>query len=254
MTREGIDVSMVKANPRASRGKFQRCVEAVSARGGAYDPRAVCAVQERRAIGQRELTRRAVAGKRRAQRAHNPADAASEAYQIFHGEPPSRFTEVVERRHHHGFLFSVGRLEYLIVRTIDRSSEVKLKKFAGAFLAGNEQAFKELSETGHARAQLYIKDGDQSINLEDFGIDPQRAHEIETLGRVIDVGYETNKVHLGAEGGQAIYDHKFRRTREGDVEITVDWARYPDLIYYVLDERLEFSGGSYELIAEGINL
>jgi hypothetical protein len=184
----------------------------------------------------------------------NPADAASQAYQIFHGEAPSRFTEVVERRHHHGFLFSVGRLEYLIVRTIDRSSEVKLKKFAGAFLAGNEQAFKELSETGHARAQLYIKDGDQSINLEDFGIDPHRAHEIETLGRVIDVGYETNKVHLGDEGGQAIYDHKFRRTREGDVEITVDWARYPDLIYYVLDERLEFSGGSYELIAEGINL
>jgi hypothetical protein len=55
-------------NPRGSRGKFERCVEAVSARGGAYDPRAVCAAQERREIGQRELTRRAIAGKRRAAR------------------------------------------------------------------------------------------------------------------------------------------------------------------------------------------
>ena len=297
-------------NPRGSRGKFERCVEAVAARGGAYDPRAVCAVQERREIGQRELTRRAVAGKRRAARGNpgfvvggsqwvgdrayakrlaqtfadqsqrpvtvapvdekgyagrviytarpkaakrNPAEAAAEAYKIFNGEPPSRFTTVTERRHEHRFLFSVGNLRSLVVRTIDRTSEVKLKKFGGAFLAGNEQAFKQLSKTGKARAQLYIKDGDQSINLEDFGIDPDKAHEIETLGKVIDVDYETNKVHLGDEGGEAVYHHKFRRTREGDAEVKVHWARYPDLIYYVLDQRMEFSGGSYELIAEGIN-
>jgi hypothetical protein len=301
-----------KKNPRGTTGKFERCVEAVSARGGAYDPRAVCAAQERREIGQRELTRRAVEGKRRAARGNaasyrgrsvreleqmrvyaqaraydndwmvrqqgredvkdidkalanarrreakqargNPADTAAEAYERFHGEPPSRFTEVTERIHYHANLWSVGTLTYLIVRTIDKTAEVKLKKFAGAFLAANEQAWEDLARTGHARAQLFIKGGDQSIQLEDFGIDSRRAHEVETLGRIVGVGYETTKVHLGSEGGHAVYDHKFKTTREGDAEVKVDWARYPDLIYRVLDEHLEFSGGSYELIAEGINL
>jgi hypothetical protein len=184
----------------------------------------------------------------------NPADTAAEAYERFHGEPPSRFTEVTERIHYHANLWSVGTLTYLIVRTIDKTAEVKLKKFAGAFLAANEQAWEDLARTGHARAQLFIKGGDQSIQLEDFGIDSRRAHEVETLGRIVGVGYETTKVHLGSEGGHAVYDHKFKTTREGDAEVKVDWARYPDLIYRVLDEHLEFSGGSYELIAEGINL
>ena len=289
-----------KTNPRGTRGKFERCVEAVSKRGGAYDPRAVCAAQERREIGQKELTRRAVAGKRRAARGNpgrwavlsnygdiletfktksqaqkyaeqvqrvfgakatvkdlgkgNPADLAAEAYEKFHGQPPSEYVEITERIHHHGNLFSVGNLESLTIRTIDKTSEVKLSGFKGAILAANEQAFKELSRTGHSRAQLFVKGGDQSVNLEDFGIDPHRAHEVETLGKAIDVDYETNKVHLGDEGGEAVYHHKFRRTREGDMEVKVRWARYPDVIYRVLDERLEFSGGSYELIAEGINL
>ena len=296
MASEGIDVSLVKDNPRGTRGNFERCVEAVSSRGGAYDPRAVCAVQERKEIGQRELTRRAVAGKRRAARGNpgydvqmaglpvawfptkaradryarqlesagnrgsvkvvkkNPADLAAEAYEKFHGQPPSEFVEVTERIHHHANLFSVGNLESLTIRTIDKTSEVKLSGFKGAILAANEQAFKELSRTGHSRAQLFVKGGDQSVNLEDFGIDPDKAHETETLGKAIDVDYETNKVHLGDEGGEAVYHHKFRRTREGDAEVKVRWARYPDVIYRVLDERLEFSGGSYELIAEGINL
>jgi hypothetical protein len=311
----------VKRNPRGTTGKFERCVEAVSKRGGAYDPRAVCAAQERREIGQRELTRRAVAGKKRAARGNpddliapyvpdpprplakkygphwrdradatelqreynreaaarakalkayrayvaesnrryyarhgNPADTAAEAYERFHGEPPTEFVTVTRKIHYHGHLFSVGNLVALVVRTIDRESEVKLKQFRGAFLAANEQAFKDLARTGRARAQLFIEDGDQSINLEDFGIDPERSHEVETLGRIVRVDYETTKVHLGSEGGHAVYEHKFKTTREGDAEVKVDWARYPDLIYRVLDEHLEFSGGSYELIAEGINL
>ena len=30
-------------------------------------------------------------------------------------------------------------------------------------------------------------------------------------------------------------------------------ARYPDLIYRVMDEQFEVSGGSYEILREGIN-
>src|SRR5262249_54186759 len=178
----------------------------------------------------------------------NPADTASKAYEIFHGEPPSRFTTVTEKRHEHEFLASIGKLQSLVIRSIDRKSEVTLSKFRGAFLAMNEQAFEELVENGKVITQLFIKGGDQSVNPEDFGIDPGRLHEIETLGRATAVNYDTVKVHLGDEGGDAVYHHKFRRTRKGDMEVKVRWARYPDVIYHVLDRRLEFSGGSYELI------
>lgn len=302
-----------RGNPRGSRGKFARCVEEVQASGSAYDPRAVCAASERKAYGQAELTRRAIAGKRRAARGNrpishryfarlgssgqyeivdthtgqvvrgvktksaaiqalasmnakalargeayairNPADAAERAYEIFHGEPPSESVTVTEQIHYHKHLFSIGDLESLVIRTVDRTAEIKLKQFKGAYLAANEQAFEELARNRKVLAQLFIKGGDQSVNLADFGIDPDRSHEVETLGRAIFVGYETNKVHLGDEGGEALYLHKFKTTRgAGDFEVKVYWARYPDVIYRVLDQHLEFSGGSYELIAEGINL
>jgi hypothetical protein len=62
----------VAINPDKLKGGFARCVKAVSAKGGAYDPRAVCASSERKKYGQREMTRRAIAGKRRKARKHNP--------------------------------------------------------------------------------------------------------------------------------------------------------------------------------------
>jgi len=302
----GDEIKVVE-NP----GAFERCVKSVKARGSAYDPRAVCATAGRKKYGQAEMTRRAIAGKRRAARGNpeddepraffkerndgkysvqfvyprsgsrvnkiltrekfeemkasgkyhvyhssrgNPASAAAEAYERFHGEPPSRITTVTRTVHHHDHLWSVGTLKHLTILTVDQTAKVKLKSFRGAFLAANEQAFADLSRTGKARAQLFIEGGDQSIDLADFGIDPDRSHEVETLGRATAVHYETNKVHLGDEGGEAVYEHKFRRTRKGDAEVKVRWARYPDVIYRVLDQHLEFSGGSYELIAEGINL
>ena len=65
------ELGAVKAhrNPRRNpglTGKFQRCVEAVKAKGGAYDPKAVCAARERRKYGQKALTRASIAGKKRA--------------------------------------------------------------------------------------------------------------------------------------------------------------------------------------------
>ena len=67
------ELGAVKAHRNPQRnpgltGKFQRCVEAVKAKGGAYDPKAVCAAQERRTYGQKALTRASIAGKKRAAR------------------------------------------------------------------------------------------------------------------------------------------------------------------------------------------
>jgi hypothetical protein len=57
----------IRANPGLT-GRFKKCVAAVSSRGGAYDPKAVCAAEERRKYGQKALTAASVAGKKRATR------------------------------------------------------------------------------------------------------------------------------------------------------------------------------------------
>jgi hypothetical protein len=116
----------------------------------------------------------------------------------------------------------------------------RIEGFGGAILAFNEK-----------KNQLFIEGGDQAMDLADFGID--NPHELETLGRVTYIGYECNKTHLGKEGGQALYVHKFRTTNDNGRHVVVKYTRYPDLIYDVRNEQLLFSGGSYEIMAEGIN-
>jgi hypothetical protein len=173
----------------------------------------------------------------------NPADAAAAGYKDFHGAPPSEFVEVRERVHVHKYLSGAGVLKRLVVAAIDGKAEVKLSGFGkGCLLAFNEK-----------RNQLFIVGGDQTVDLAAFGIDPAGAHELETLGRVTKIDYFTSKEHLGDEGGTALYRHGFRMTNENGRHVTVRVARYPDLIYRVRDEKLEFSGGSYTIIAEGID-
>jgi hypothetical protein len=62
----GYSVKPLKGN--AAKSAFQRCVSDVEKKGGAYDPRAVCASAGRSKYGQREMTRRSLAGKKRARR------------------------------------------------------------------------------------------------------------------------------------------------------------------------------------------
>ena len=87
--------------------------------------------------------------------------------------------------------------------------------------------------------------------LKKFGI--RNPHEIETLGKVTALDYFTTKTHLGSEGGTAVYAHRLRTTNQDGQHVTVTIARYPDLIYRVMDQQFEFSGGSYEIRAEGID-
>ena len=73
----------LQENPKA-RSAFDRCVASVAAKGGAYDPRAVCASAGRKKLGQAEMTRRAVAGKGKAARG-NPASVLVDGREIFTG-------------------------------------------------------------------------------------------------------------------------------------------------------------------------
>jgi hypothetical protein len=169
----------------------------------------------------------------------NPAKGAAEVYEEFHGFKPSEVVTVTKKIHYHAQLAAAGLLTHLDVWGIDRKGH-RIEGFKGAFLAFNE-----------TKNQLFVEGGDQSVNLEDFGIDP--PHELETLGRLTDIGYKTNKTHLGDEGGEAVYVHKFRTTNDNGKHVTVRIARYPDLIYDVRNAQLLFSGGSYEILREGIN-
>ena len=212
----------LQALKRSNPSKFDRCVKAVQARGGAANAYAVCT-----AAGTRNRGRR------------NPASASAEVFEEFHGYAPSEVITVTKHIHHHEHLAAAGKLTHLDIWGVDEQGH-RLKGFKGALLAFNE-----------AKNQLFIEGGDQSIDLKAFGIDS--AHEFETLGKVTDIGYQTNKTHLGDEGGEAIYVHKFRSTNENGRHVIVRIAREPDLIYDVRNEQLLFSGGSYEILREGIN-
>jgi hypothetical protein len=63
------------------RGAFERCVESVSKRGGAYSPRGVCATAGRRKYGKKKFQAMAAAGRRKAARRSNiPLDPVSLGY------------------------------------------------------------------------------------------------------------------------------------------------------------------------------
>lgn len=173
----------------------------------------------------------------------NPAEEAAQGYRDFHGEDPKEMVKVTSTVHFHRHLSGAGELEYLVIDTTDGKYRTTVKFKKDVLLAFNEK-----------RNQLFIEGGDQSVDLKDFGIDSKDAHELETLGKATRIGYFTNKAHLSAEdGGEAIYDHKFRMTNENGRHVTVRVAKYPDVIYRVRDQHLEFSGGSYKILPEGID-
>jgi hypothetical protein len=169
----------------------------------------------------------------------NPATASAESLEDFHGFAPSEVITVTKHIHHHEHLAAAGKLTHLDVWGIDGKGH-HVSGFKGAFLAFNE-----------TKNQLFVEGGDQSVNLSDFGI--KSPHELETLGRLTDIGYHTNKTHLGDEGGEAVYAHQLRTTNEDGKHVVVKITRYPDVIYRGLDQQMEFSGGSYEIRAEGID-
>ncbi len=176
----------------------------------------------------------------------NPAEASARAFEDFHGTPPTELVKVTRKVHTHRHLASAGVLRKLRVDAIDGRGAVGI-----TFYSGKNEKKQTILAFNERRNQLFVEGGDQEVNLKDFGI--RAHHELETLGRVLNIEYFTTKTHLGDEGGTAPYVHKFRTVNEDGRHVTVKVARYPDLIYRVLDKQLEFSGGSYEILAEGIN-
>jgi hypothetical protein len=178
-----------------------------------------------------------MAGWNAEKRRPNPAEAAAEVYEEFHGRPSEEIVTVTEKIHYHKNLAALGELRTLVVVARD-GGRVTLSRFKKAILCTNE-----------AKNQMFIRGGDQSVDPGAFGI--RNVHEVETLGKVVELAYFTRKDHLGDEGGEAIYFHVAGETNENGKRKMAGWA--PDLIYHTIDERLEFSGGSYTIRAEGVD-
>jgi hypothetical protein len=209
---------------RGNPSKFDRCVKAVQAKGGDVNAYAVCTAATKRK--------------------KNSAAAAAEAFKEFHGHPSTEVVTVSKKIHRHEHLAAAGELRGMSVKPVSKVLPVRhIGGLKGAILAFNE-----------AKNQLFIEGGNQYMSdaeLKKFGI--SKPHELETLGKVVALDYFTSKSHLGDEGGTAVYAHKLRTTNENGRHVVVRIARYPDLIYRVLDQQMEFSGGSYEIRAEGID-
>lgn len=169
----------------------------------------------------------------------NPSQKADEVFEEFHGYAPEETVTVRKQVHHHTHLAAAGELVRLVVDGVDGYRHT-IRNFGGAILAFNE-----------TKNQLFIEGGDQAIDLRDFRI--KQPHELETLGKVRVIDYQTNKTHLGSEGGEAVYTHRFRSTNKDGQHVLLRVAKDPDLIYDVPNQQLVFSGGSYEIRAEGID-
>lgn len=172
----------------------------------------------------------------------NPEDGAAARYEYFHGRPPEKDFTIRTPIHSHKVLSGIGDLKELLILSVTGDRKVRLEHFKGAILSETEKG-----------TQLYIKGGDQSVNLKDFGI--TTPHELEILGALLNVVYFTTKDHLRPEdGGTANYRHKFGG--EGRTKRYVfgkKGARLPMVGYDVRNKLLSIQGGTYKIVAEGID-
>lgn len=207
-------------NPATNPAKFERCVEKVSKKKGAKNAYAICTA--------------AGAGKKKGRR--NPGEdyeAAAAASEDFHGTPAHEVFKVEEDVFYHETLSDLGELVYIDV-LCGRCGRhtIHVSDFEGARLAQSPKGYP---------FQLFIKGGDQEVNLEDFCItDP---HESEVLGKLKRVMYYTIKKHLGRQGGEANFKHRL-----GEVSGILPHVRYD-----TLNKRLYIDGGDYTILPEGID-
>jgi hypothetical protein len=223
---------------------FAKCVRAVTA-----GDRKNAGARPKRKTRTNPLGKRAAATRRKVAARNNPVDKSADVYRKFHGREPEVVIDVVETIHEHATLPGVGKLMKLVIAAIDGVTEVTLKNFRGAILCMNEDAEK--------MPQLFIRGGDQSVNVADFGIDPGNVHETEALGAVTKVVYETQKDHLGESGGAGArhpHDHDFGHLKSVDLNDRrrKTGSRLPIAIYKVRDKLIEFAGGGYDLPDVGI--
>ena len=173
--------------------------------------------------------------------------AAVERFTEFHGEPPTELIEFDSQHHFPGRTAALGDLVKLKIklpkdRRVPGGQIVTLKNFKQAWLTQHP-----------TMKQLYVEGGDQSVDLEEFGLDARDPHELEYLGELTECVYFTRKVHLGKDGGTANYEHKFGKRELGEHEVELDKTELIKVGFHVPDEQLILMGGGYAIPPEGID-
>ncbi len=198
-------------------------------------------------LGIASLAARQIGKPKSNRRRRNPLSESDRAFTGFHGRPPSETVEVVTEVHDHGHVWALGRLTQLVIRYSEdgRDYDVLLKGFGKCYLTANEK-----------RTQIFVDGGDQAVDLKQFHI-PKPHHELETIGRLVMVGYFTRKDHLEDEGGTAEFVHCIENTKYytdlGFPALKPSQEGVgPDVIYDTRNDLMQFSGGSYLIPDEGI--
>jgi hypothetical protein len=212
-------------------------------RGMTKNERALMQAGKRMALAHVAPAAMFLGNKGKKKRKGNPGGdpAAAQAYKEFHGREADRISRFKSVHHFPKYTVALGDLIELQIRIpkgrVEGGRIVTLADFDGAWL------------TRHPRLkQLYVEGGDQSLDLAEFGLDPRDARERVFLGELTRCVYFTRKDHLGSEGGTANYHHRF-----GKNELTLEKTELVQVSYHVPDEQLEFSGGTFEIPAEGID-
>jgi hypothetical protein len=236
----GREYAKVKNPSRAELGKIVRSMAPGSKRRPKSRPVGKRAKKTRRFVNSRGDVQRPRVRKT------NPVDREAQVYREFHGRDPEEVITISEKIHVHDKLSGVGVLEFLVIDAVDGKSSVKLSGFKGALLAQDKE-----------KRQLFIEGGDQSVNLNDFGIDPRKRHEQEVLGVATQIAYETRKDHLGEAGGageRAVHVHPFGSKHGIDVSDPrrKSGSRLPIVLYDTRNRKLAFAGGGYDLPEVGI--
>ena len=163
----------------------------------------------------------------------NPESAAASFYETFHGTPSTETVDVVESIHEHDNLTPLGGLRELVVHTL---SGYKLAKTWGEDKTGDVHDIPFLcsSEDGN---QLYIRGGDQTIDLDSIKMGPSTKWNKEKIvvGDIHLITYRTRK--------------SFDKFKDIDYfhKLGEETRVRPTLVYDTRSQLMEIVGGQYHI-------
>ena len=247
-----------KQNPKG--GKFDRCVQEVSKRGGVKSPHAICQAS----VGRENngSARRNPSSARKAKRSKNPLDEAQQLYRHFTGLEPTEIVTTTETEHFHQFRTRYGTLVCLDILTVD-GREIPLiakgfvfepKKYLARDIRHSDAAKDvkaswyldpktpkdklvrvEFSEDGK---QMLFTGGDQSIPWKDLGLTDRDQRDQMFIGTIVEITYRAKK-RFELEGKDEVdFHHPFGAQGSRGI--------MPILCYLDRTKRMVTFGGRYE--------
>ncbi len=200
------------------------------------------------------------------QNRRNPAADAAALSEKFHGRPATTQKRIVEPMHVHKHLMEIGPLVRLVIDTptgkvvvlnFNTTDPAKIVR-----LANSEKDPKTGKLVGK---QLYLRGGDQEVNLKGLGMDsPLWIRDKMELGRLHE--FKRGDPALIVDG-ETVKGSITYRTRKGmdDFKLVDYWHRAgeetskqagaaarPLVLYDYRNKKLEIAGGQYTVDAPGI--